>query len=199
MPTGYTAAVLEGITFNEFAMRCVRAMGVAVTMRDEPSSTPIPERFEPSPFYAEKTAKARAELERLQGLSPEQAEQEADKDFSRLTEARNKFIRECDESRVKYTAMLESVRAWAPPTPDHEGFKEFMLKQLDTSIDHDCDTSFYDEPARQTGSEWLASQIAMQRGLVERCGRMAQEEVERVTGRNEWLRQLRESLVATPR
>jgi hypothetical protein len=36
MPTGYTAAIGEGIEFDKFVMQCARAMGACVMMRDEP-------------------------------------------------------------------------------------------------------------------------------------------------------------------
>ncbi len=51
MPTGYTDAVKDGITFDQFVLGCARGMGALVMMRDEPSGTPIPERFEPSRFF----------------------------------------------------------------------------------------------------------------------------------------------------
>jgi hypothetical protein len=53
MPTGYTAPIADGMTFEQFALGCARAFGALVTMRDEPSDAPIPERLEPdTPFVA---------------------------------------------------------------------------------------------------------------------------------------------------
>ncbi|VTR91619.1 unnamed protein product [Gemmata massiliana] len=34
--------------------------------------------------------------------------------------------------------MLEHVRAWEPPSTDHENLKQFMIDQLRESIDFDC-------------------------------------------------------------
>jgi hypothetical protein len=69
MPTGYTAAIKDGISFQQFAMACARAFGALVMMRDEPSSAPIPD-FQPSNFHVEHLELARAELARLQALTP---------------------------------------------------------------------------------------------------------------------------------
>lgn len=53
MPTGYTASVADGTTttLRAFALQCARAFGATVTMRDDPMSAEIPERFEPGGFY----------------------------------------------------------------------------------------------------------------------------------------------------
>lgn len=40
MPTGYTDAIKDGISFNQFILSCARAFGALITMRDEPSSVP---------------------------------------------------------------------------------------------------------------------------------------------------------------
>lgn len=65
MPTGYTANVHDGITFEQFVWQCARGMGALVTMRDEPTGAPIPERFEPSDYNAKRLQEAKDELVRL--------------------------------------------------------------------------------------------------------------------------------------
>ena len=45
MPTGYTAGILEGETFEQYALQCAKAFGALVMMRDEPSDAPIPDQF----------------------------------------------------------------------------------------------------------------------------------------------------------
>ena len=65
MPTGYTAAVKDGITFEQFAWSCARAFGALIDMRDSPTGAPIPQRFEPSQYNAVEAEKASAEIERL--------------------------------------------------------------------------------------------------------------------------------------
>jgi hypothetical protein len=75
MPTGYTAAIADDITFDEFVMGCAaRGMG-ALVMRNEPASALIPERFEPSDYHTKKIAEANATLGRLAGMTADEAEQ----------------------------------------------------------------------------------------------------------------------------
>ncbi|MBV8273566.1 MAG: hypothetical protein JO067_14965 [Cupriavidus sp.] len=175
-------------------MRCARAMGVAVTMRDELSDQPFPDRFEPSEFYAGKAAAAESELKRLLALTPNQVEEEALADFTRQCEARDKYLKECADSLAKYSAMLGKVNEWNPPSPDHFRFKEFMVEQLQQSIDFDCDATLYGPAERLSGPTWLEAQIGVQRRMAAHSTQQDQDERDRVEGRNQWLRQLRESL-----
>jgi hypothetical protein len=103
MTTGYTAAIANDITFNDFAMRCARAMGALVMMRDEPFDAPIPERFEPSDYHIKKIADASARLLELQAMSEIEAIASAQAAFAEETGARNSAIQEKDDLRKKYT------------------------------------------------------------------------------------------------
>ena len=53
MPTGYTAYIKDGdiTTGKDFLKLCLRNFGVAIDMRDEPLSKPVPTQFEPNPYY----------------------------------------------------------------------------------------------------------------------------------------------------
>ena len=73
MPTGYTDAIKDGITFQQFAMNCARAFGACVTMRDDPSDKPIPERFEPSAWHKERLGDAYAALSELDKMGISEA------------------------------------------------------------------------------------------------------------------------------
>lgn len=42
MPTGYTAAIADGIDFKTFAMNCTRALGACVTLRASLPTTQEP-------------------------------------------------------------------------------------------------------------------------------------------------------------
>jgi len=161
MPTGYTADISKGITFNTFAMNCARAFGALVTMRDDPSDAPIPEAFSPSDYHSKAIATEREKLARLDTLSPLEAERGAAKEFDDAETARAVRLADRAALRAKYEAMLAAARAWVPPTPEHQGLHDFMVEQIESSIKWDCSTGSYDEPAvRKTASEWLAAQRA---------------------------------------
>ena len=195
MPTGYTAGVVDGTVteLRDFAMICARALGVCITMRDDPAGTPIPERFEPSPYHAEKIAELNKKRDALLALTPEEADAEAAKaraDYDlRLKEAEQKH----KDQRARYTAMIAKVAPWegAP-----EGIKEFMLSQLNESMEFDCGRPFrmYEDPPAASGKDWLTDKLAtVNRELAYHLRKDAEENV-RVRERNEWLRQLRASL-----
>lgn len=196
MPTGYTAAIKDGISFEQYVWSCARGMGALVMMRDEPSGAPIPERFEPSPFYAEKVVTARAELSRLKSLTREQASAEADAAFQRALAAHDKGIAEATELLNKYNTILAKVVEWNPPTADHNGFKAFMLEQLHSSIKFDCGTDYYEKnpPERKSTDGWHAIAVAEAERSLAYYEKAQAEEIECTESRNAWLKALRESV-----
>lgn len=197
MPTGYTAAIADGIGFEQFVMSCARAMGACILMRDEPANAPIPERFEPSDYHTRKLEEATATLAKLRAMTCDEIEAAAQEAFDAETKANTEAIARDRELRGKYEAMLQQVQAWAPPTPDHDGLKRFMTEQLTESIRFDCNEDYYQsrKPKLKTGEQWRADQIASALHDAEYHGKEHAEEVVRTESRNDWLRSLRESLV----
>lgn len=195
MPTGYTHAIEKGIDFNTFVWSCARGMGAMAMMRDEPADAPIPERFEPSDYHPKKLEEARSALAKLESMTKEEAEQAAELDYSVKVQDRDNAIWKAHELRRKYEAMLEQVKAWVPPTPDHEGLRRFMAEQIIQSIDFDCSTSYYEKPVqRMSAMEWLAqAQVNAMKGIGYHQTEHAKE-IERTEGRNAWVHALRTSL-----
>lgn len=68
MPTGYTAAIKDGITFQEYALSCARAFGALISMREESSDAPIPDALEMSPYYQTSYDEAREALDEFSAL-----------------------------------------------------------------------------------------------------------------------------------
>jgi hypothetical protein len=197
MPTGYTAAVGEGkvTEFREFAMTCVRAMGVCVTMRDDPSDAAIPDKFEPSDYHEKALAEARKRLKSAYLLSDAECDAAAERSFNEAVAYREKAIREQLETKARYEAMLVKVRSWMPPTSEHANFKAFMDEQLTTSIGFDCSTSYYEKmPERLAAAEWRQKEVESAERDVAYHLEKHQDEIKRANERTEWMRQLRASL-----
>lgn len=194
MPTGYTAAVADGkiTTLREFALQCARGMGACIMMRDAPMDAPIPQRFEPQPYYHERLVEARQNLSRLTRLTPDEAHAEAERE-RREAEARNaKRVADKTEELNRYNAMLAQVVAWqgAP-----EGLKEFMLEQLHSGRRFDCTGEAYQEPVPLAdGEAWRAAREAALTQEIERLEEEWRKELDRTEGRNAWLAQLHASL-----
>ncbi len=193
MPTGYTHAVPEGMTFEQFVWKCARGMGALVTMRDEPMDAPIPERFEPSDYHAKSKAEAEKRLTWLRALTPQGMEAEAEKAHKEAMRHHADSEKRRDETRAAYEVMLGKVQAWTPPTADHAGLKRFMVSQLRESIDFDCTISA-PEPKRMTGAEWVQAEIAEATRTYNYHVEAHAAEVRRTEERNVWLRQLRQSV-----
>lgn len=199
MPTGYTAAVQSGeITeLRDFALRCARGMGALVMMRDEPMDAPIPERFEPSRYNADRLAEVQAELDAVTTMSREEAATEADKAYHAGCVAFDKRQIEREKQARQYEAMIAKVEAWEPKA---EGIREFMLDQLRQSLDFDCkpvraDSPFSGKPKRQTGEEWRAAKVEELTRSIAYHAKANAEEIARTEDRNRWLNDLRASLV----
>jgi hypothetical protein len=194
MPTGYTAPIADGITFEQYAWSCARAFGALVTMRDEPSDAPIPERLEPSDYNQKALERTHAELNRLLGLSADQIADEAQKDFQEKRDAHGRRMQRAADLRVKYEAMLAIVRAWESPTPDHDQYKAFMASQIVESMQWDCNTAHDDMPDYQAPAAWIAGRLAELRKDLAYHESAHREEVERTSKRNQWIKALRDSL-----
>lgn len=194
MPTGYTAAVKDGISFEQFTWSCARAFGALMLMRDEPSDAPIPEAFKPSDFYSKCLEKAESRLAALKAMTPEEAQAAAAASYAQVAKQIDDHKAEAQELRNKYSEMLAKVDQWAPPTPEHQGLKDFMAEQLRQSIDFDCSTSYLTEPVQKDGPTWLAESIADAEHQIKRYLEQHAEEVTRTEQRNAWIKALRESV-----
>ena len=196
MPTGYTAAIKDGLTFEQFAMSCARAFGACISLRDESGGgEKIPERFEPSDYHQRKLAEAQQELALIEAMTPYECEQSAATDYLSAEGARQRQLRDMEDLRQKYDQMLDAVNEWVPPSADHRELRTFMRDQIEQSSKFDCDTEFYAMPTlRLTGAEWKKQRIKTLQGSIVYHEEGHAAEVERTNQRNEWIRLLRESL-----
>lgn len=195
MPTGYTAAIKDGITFEKFALDCARAFGACVSMREEPSDAAIPDVFEPSDYHLKKMAAAQERLSMLEQMTEAAANRSAHKEWDEAETRRAMAIAEKGALRAKYEAMLKKATEWVPPTPDHKGLSDFMIEQIKSSLDWDCDTSYYDKPTpRLSGAAWLTQAKEKEARDIEYHRKNYAEEVDRCASRTEWVRALRAAL-----
>jgi hypothetical protein len=203
MSTGYTYEVAEGkvTQLPEFALRCARAIGYLVEMRDMSPDAEIPERVEPrTDYYRERLQENVKELASVVSWDAETAEEEARKANQRMLKGFLQSIRSQKDTKARYTNMLGQVEAWEPPTPEHEGLKEFMGEQLTSSIDHDCYYLKKDylgddvRPQPVSGEEYRQQKLeTLSRSLQFDLEHLSNVE-DRTESRNEWVSVLFESL-----
>ena len=196
MPTGYTADIKDGISFNTFAMNCARAFGATISLRDEGGGGEIiPEVFAPNDYHQKALAASREELQALESMTPMECSLKAAADYTAAENRRTERLRELDDLRQKYDDMLVCAESWTAPTPEHVGLKDFMVQQIKESIKWDCGTSYYDEPTKnQTALEWIEQAKAKAIRDIEYHKEQYAAEVKRTEDRNAWVAALRASL-----
>lgn len=197
MPTGYTAGLYEGEqTFEEFVWRVARGFGALVSMRDAPEDAEIPEEFEPRTEYHDRAlAEAKITLAKLDALTPDQADAEAEAEYKAQVAKRELETEKQAGIRERYEGMLAEVEAWEPPTADHIALKETMIQQLRQSIDFDCGGMDH-WPAIEPldGQSWVEQQRERAERDLTYHAAEREKEIQRARSRTAWVQALRESL-----
>lgn len=142
MPTGYTAGILDGsiTTFQQFARKCLRAF--VIHMRDDPNDMEYYER-KPSNYHTKEIKSAKKRLETVRKATDEEI---ISLETKRLKEDRKYHIKankESIEDKKKLESFLKKSKSYSPPTKKHEGVKNFMIEQLQSTIDQDGNNSYH--------------------------------------------------------
>ena len=196
MPTGYTANIKDGITFETYAMNCARAFGACISLREESGGGEmIPEQFSPSDYHAKAAQKSRDELQTLLTMTRQELDLEASKAWEDAEARRLARLESSRQQRKAYDEMLGKVDAWNPPTAEHVGLKNFMREQIEQSIQWDCDEEFdSNQTTRMTGEQWAEERTTHLNRDIKYHDRNHIEEVKRVEGRTAWVKALRSAL-----
>jgi hypothetical protein len=144
MPSGLTDKIGKGATFAEFALGCARQMGALIHMRDDASDAKItlPESSE---YYQEELENVRLKLQELQKINMEGFKKQLVEERKSARESVEQAINDKNKLRGQYMQMLMEVKAWRPPTTEHNEFKNMMIQQITDSISFDCDTTYEQE------------------------------------------------------
>lgn len=195
MPTGYTAPVADGkiVDRNQFILRCARAFGALIELRDDSLDAPLPEQIKVDSYHKTALEKAKNRMLELQQMNRKDIERNCKKNNEAAKKAWEESVAERDIKRVRYESMLDKVKSWTPPTKDHQELKRFMIDQISESIKYDCST--YDEPQAKKPDDWYVSSLRNIQEDIDYHTKKEQEEQDRNRERNEWLRDLRDSLV----
>jgi hypothetical protein len=197
MPTGYTSEIYEGkeVSGKKFIMDCARAFGACIMMRDEPNNAEIPEEFKPSTYHKEQIERGKSELKKYQDMTIEEAQNFIDEEYETTIKNNKEQIKNKMDLRNRYLNTLSEVMEWQTPTEDHINLKEFAIKQLKESIDFDCGVSYYNkEVVKYSPEEWLDIKINSCLRDIEYHTKENNAEIKRVTERNKWIKDLRNSL-----
>lgn len=190
MPTGYTYKVMKGeITeLDEFAFECARAF--LAVMRDAPSDEPLPDEIKVEQYYYDDAEEAKAAMDKFLNATEEE-KQKMWVEYVEDTKVSNgERIREGEEVKARYEAMVEKVGRWSPPSSDHHELKKFMLHQLSESLKFDVhdykDRILSYEKWKDVHGEYL----------IDTYNRRAEElekRIARASKETRWIKQLKES------
>lgn len=194
MTSAYTCVVQNGTVtdLSGFALRCARAFGALVPMRDEPMDAPLPEKLEPSvSHHDERIEKYQNILKAIDLLSEEDCQSKADSSYEVEIEYYKKRLQERDDEIQRCEKMLVKVRAWRVPE-ELLTLKTFMMTQLSQAI------GFLryeiENPIHKSGETWRKEEKREARMKVNYHMREKQDEIDRTAKRQEWLDMLRSAL-----
>lgn len=197
MPTGYTSITDKDTTFKKFVLTCARAFGVCVEMRDEPIDKP-PQKIKPIKYYLKQIKKNKAKLAKLNKMSLKSAEKEAAKEHCKNLKYYQQALEENIEKLAFYNKMLDRAKAYVPPTKEHQRLKDFMIEQLESSIEYDNRKEYYQneisKSVQLTAKEWLEKCKTKLISDIEYNTKQNQIEIERANRNNKWIEELYKSL-----
>jgi hypothetical protein len=194
MPTGYTAKILDGASFEQFVWSCARAMGAFIMQRDDASDAPPELDEKPSEYHEEAREKARRELADFNAATPAKLGEMYDAYITGQLEAKAKSEEKDRKQEQAYRSMLAKVQAWDPPTPEHAGLKKFMVDQIEESIRFDCAKPDRDWYAVKPYSSWVGETLEKLEADVVYHTNHLRDDIERADKRNAWKRQLAASV-----
>lgn len=159
MPTGYTSTLAQGEqSVADFIRHCGRGMGFMILMRDADWDAPLPEKWEPNKFHDESLAELQERKAFLSELDAEDRVDACEAHYAEAEAYRDERIEKNKAQLLRYTDMLEQVRAWEPSHPVMRATRQFAIDQLTESIKFDC--SWTPDPIeRLSPDEWHKEQF----------------------------------------
>ena len=154
MPTGYTAGIIDGKTetFQEFAKQCMRAFGACIHMRDDNMGKEYEPRT-PSDYHSKALEEAKEKLKQAENLTDAELIEMRKKELEESEKYHLDNIVKIKASRIKLEEFLTKATEFKAPTPEHEGFRKFMIEQLQSTIEYDGKTDYYDDGLLEVQTE----------------------------------------------
>lgn len=196
MPTGYTCKVQDGsvVELKDYILDCARQFGALVHMREDGKYAEIRYR-EVSDYHLKELNKAYARLEEVKKMTDEEVQNKIDQDYKDNIESMDRILKNKKDSEKKYSAMIDKVYGWEPPTENHKDLKEFAIKQLQDSLKWDCDCTYLEQKIRkETVSEYREGMIKYCLRDIEYHSSSYKKELESVEEANKWIDDLINSL-----
>lgn len=200
MLTFYVAPLLDSDgneSFKTFALRCARAFGALVEMREQPLSNGTPREL-PSidlTYYQRQIQKEERELTRLLAFADSEKREHGQRKINAdIIVYENMLVKDHRENEI-LNAMIEKVDAWRPPTADHVELQKFMHEQLTICLNNDsyARDAIAKLKAKNPLNVYQESAETCQSNIIYNRKQIT-EKTARHKDRNEWVKQLWDSL-----
>lgn len=163
-------------------------------LRDDALDKSIPV-FEPSDYDLKAKNIASQELTQLLSMTDEEKITYGQQEKAAKISMYEKIISTDVAQNNRLSDMRLLVAAWQPPTNDHIGLKDFMLKQIDISMGN---TRYYEKElinARASfARDYYDDAVKKKQHDIEYHTKGNRQEIERTESRNRWIRELKASL-----
>lgn len=203
MPTGYTAYIEDGniTTGKEFLKLCLREFGIAIDMRDEPLSVPVPAHFEPDEWYKNHYMNTVKKLKENESLTFEEVKLRRQREHDKEVKSARRAIAQMTEVNERYKQIRKQIEAWTPPTEDYNGIKQFAVDQIEKSMNTEDQFDYYqkiiDEPfddSDEAVREYMVRHLADLQNAAERSKRNYEKAIARANEKTEFMKVFLESL-----
>lgn len=199
--TGYTSQLIErNLDFKQFALVCARAFGAFVEIRDEPLSSPLPDKITSDVSYEEeRLSETKESLKRLTKMNKRQRiKYIKDKDVEYYNFIQNELVKDAKLIR-QLTPVLIDAEKWEAPTSEHDGLKQFILSQLRGELESaNWSFDYYIKALNETKNtnylERFNDILTRLKEDVERYDETIKDIIDRTENKNTWYQDLVSSL-----
>jgi hypothetical protein len=108
---------------------------------------------------------AEDQIATIQTWSTEEAERQAEQHYREQLRHYHTHNQKQQALKNRYERMKSLVEAWEAPSPEHENFKSYMLKNIQESLDHDVRP--FNAPRHLNGEDYVREEIELYRHIVE--------------------------------
>jgi hypothetical protein len=209
MPTGYTQKVLDGASFEEFALETSTAFSYMARGMSESSKLangPLPdlEKLARNSYHGKEVAKAEKQLRSVLKMSFTQAARKAREEYEEEKKQLQEGLARISADAFALDKMVKQVLAYkAPDTERHKAHKDYMLDQLKKTIEQDTDTSYYNDRLAElrplTGRQWKKKAIVDAKHDIEYHSKEAAKDAERLKDDVDFIAGLRTALKPAPK
>lgn len=200
MPSYYTADINEGkdISFQEFALKCARAYGAFVHMRDEPLNTTL-SRPTLSDYHTNEIKNIENEFALFLKSSTEQRKKMFEIEMEKEEAYYLREIEKEKQIKNKYLTLINDVKAYKPQSTELKEFKNFMFDQLIDGMKYDCSNEdWYNKSIQslkeETFETWEEERMNLYNSKLGYQKEALKKEKKSIDLANKWIDELYKSL-----